>query len=154
MQEYILSLPDEEATFAMGRRLAKACHNATIIYLYGDIGTGKSSFCRAFIQALGYSGKVKSPTYTLVEPYVMNPLTVYHFDLYRLSHPVELECIGIRDYFIQNALCLVEWARNGLGVLPAADIALTLRFHQHGRIAQMQSLSTYGSQLIEYIQRQ
>ncbi len=154
MQEYILSLPDEAATFTIGRSLAKACDNATLIYLYGDIGTGKSSFCRSFIQALGYRGQVKSPTYTLVEQYVMYPLTVFHFDLYRLFNPIELEFIGIRDYFIQDTICLVEWAQNGIGVLPEEDLALYLSYHNHGRMVKIQPMTTYGSQLLEYIQRQ
>ncbi|WP_166425403.1 tRNA (adenosine(37)-N6)-threonylcarbamoyltransferase complex ATPase subunit type 1 TsaE [Paraglaciecola sp. 20A4] len=141
-------LADEQATTELAAKLAILCSTATVIYLEGDLGAGKTSFCRGFIHGLGYVGRVKSPTYTLVEPYEINGWRIFHFDLYRLSDPEELEYIGIRDYFDDDCICLIEWPDKGYGLLAAADLHISIEFIDDSRSITVQANNEYGQKLL------
>lgn len=113
---------------ALGARLAGAATQRAVIGLEGDLGTGKTTLVRGWLRALGVEGPIRSPTYTLVEPYETAYGRVYHFDLYRLTDPEELEYIGARDYFSGDSLCLIEWPERGRSWLPQADLTIHIDF--------------------------
>ncbi len=140
-------LPDEAATEAFGARLAGIVENHGLITLSGQLGAGKTTLVRGFMQALGHKGAVKSPTYTLVEPYELGERHIMHFDLYRMSDPEELEFLGFRDYLDDRTLCLIEWPEKGKSFLPVADLSLQLDLSPPGRKLSWQSHSTYGDKL-------
>ncbi|TYL47635.1 tRNA (adenosine(37)-N6)-threonylcarbamoyltransferase complex ATPase subunit type 1 TsaE [Marinomonas sp. IMCC 4694] len=123
----------EEAMEHLGSLLSAMLKEGGVVYLKGDLGMGKTTLVRGMLKGLGYQGPVKSPTYTLVEPYDLLGLEVYHFDLYRLSNPEELEYIGVRDYFTQRSLCFIEWAEMGYGFLPEADLIVSITMISQGR---------------------
>lgn len=129
-----LILPTEAETLAFGARLAATLKPPRILFLQGELGVGKTTLVRGLLKGLGFTGIGKSPTYTLVEPYELKIGSVYHFDLYRLTNPEELEFIGIRDYFNENAICLIEWPEHGLGFLPKADLNIELKIVPEGRL--------------------
>jgi tRNA threonylcarbamoyladenosine biosynthesis protein TsaE len=141
-------VPDGQAMEDLGQCLARSARRPGVIYLQGDLGTGKTTLVRGLLRGFGYHGKVKSPTYTLVEPYPIEGLTIYHLDLYRLGSPEELEWIGLRDLLGESALLLVEWPGQGEGVLPAADLAISLLYQGQGREVHFQSLTAAGESML------
>lgn len=131
-----LWLADDQATEALGAALADRVV-AGVVWLQGDLGAGKTTLVRGWLRALGHAGAVKSPTYTIVEPYRLNDRPIYHFDLYRLADAEELEMIGGRDYFDENALCLVEWPQRAGAALPKPTLVVTLTPSAGGREATL-----------------
>ncbi|NRB37266.1 MAG: tRNA (adenosine(37)-N6)-threonylcarbamoyltransferase complex ATPase subunit type 1 TsaE [Pseudomonadales bacterium] len=126
--------------------------NGLVVYMHGDLGSGKTTFTRFLLRGLGHPGAVKSPTYTLVEPYEHIEPSVYHFDLYRLADPEELEYMGIRDYFDGDHLCLLEWPDKGRGFIPAADIEISLAYaSDHSRSIGFKALSDKGAALVHQL---
>lgn len=126
-------IEDEAAMMAYGGSIADQFPNGGIVLLKGDLGAGKTTLVRGLLRHLGHQGNVKSPTYTLVEPYELNGRKVYHFDLYRLGDPEELEYMGGRDYWESDALCLIEWPEQAQGYLPDADLSLEITYTGSGR---------------------
>ena len=147
----------EDDTAKLAADLASATTSqlvkGVIIYLQGDLGAGKTTFSRYFIRAFGHSGNVKSPTYTLVEPYELGKLTLYHFDLYRLGDPEELEFMGIRDYFDTNQICLIEWPQNGGQCLAPADLVISIESNGTGRRFSVNAESQTGQAILQQCKR-
>lgn len=146
-----IALADEQATVALGAMLAKALRGGAVLFLEGPLGAGKTTMVRGLLAALGHTGAVKSPTYTLVEPYNLVGLTVNHFDLYRLSDAEELEYLGIRDYFSEQSVCLIEWPTRGEGVLPVADLCVDLSARGNGRLAQLTANTELGRAILDRV---
>ena len=151
MNPVTVFLPDEAAQEALAASFAQQAVPGTVIFLHGDLGTGKTTFVRGFLRALGYIGVVKSPTYTLVEPYQIDGLRIYHFDLYRLGDPDELEYAGGRDYFDNESICLVEWPEKAAGFLPQPDIQCSIDYQQHGRRIDIAAHTEKGRRLLQSI---
>lgn len=151
--DYSWFVADEAEMVAFGSALAKASSGGEVIFMIGDLGMGKTTLCRGVLRGMGHQGSVKSPTYTLVEPYDIDGHPVFHFDLYRLGDPEELEYLGIRDYFTDDALCLIEWPDKGAGVLPQADIELILQVEQRGRRLTLQIETEKGRHLADNLSK-
>jgi tRNA threonylcarbamoyladenosine biosynthesis protein TsaE len=147
--QFVKILKDESDTLRAGADLAVSSGDTAIIYLYGELGAGKTSLARGFLQGLEYQDKVKSPTYTLVEPYFIKHYNVYHFDLYRLNDPQELEFIGVQDYFVPPSICLIEWPEHGKSILPPADLACYLETLPEGRELRMEALTPRGKAILK-----
>jgi tRNA threonylcarbamoyladenosine biosynthesis protein TsaE len=128
-----MPLPNAAATDAFGARLAACLRPGLVLWLEGDLGTGKTSLVRATLRALGHAGSVKSPTYTLVELYKLSSLYCYHFDFYRFNEPEEFQDAGLGEYFRADAVCFVEWPDKAAGYVPEADLRIALTHAGEGR---------------------
>ncbi len=137
-------LDDEDRQVAFGECLGRALQGHGCVHLQGELGAGKTTLARGILRAHGHRGAVKSPTYTLVEPYELGGVRVHHFDLYRLGDPEELEFIGGRDLMTADALCLIEWPERGEGWLPTPDLVVTLSLADMGRRADLEAFSDRG----------
>ncbi len=149
-----LALASEADTAALGAALARCLRGGELIALRGPLGAGKTTLVRALLQALGHRGRVKSPTYTLVESYEAGGLRLHHFDLYRLEDPEALEYLGIRDFLDGSAVCLVEWPERGQGLLPAADLELVLDYRPDGRLVRLHGHGEMGLRLRDCVLRE
>ena len=134
MQKY---LSNTEETEQFGASLRDLIADKRVVFLRGDLGAGKTTLVRGYLRTVGYSGTVKSPTYTLVEDYNIAGKIIYHFDLYRLTDPEELECIGIQDYFDHDSVCFIEWPDKGEGFLPKPDMEIVLTVEGEGRLVTL-----------------
>ncbi len=148
-----LDLPDVGATEALGQSLAEAFSKSAapagaVIFLYGHLGAGKTTLVRQFLRHLGVGGTIRSPTYTLMEPYRANGRELLHMDLYRLNDPAELHNLGLVDYPPEQTLWLVEWPEKGGEALPEADISITLQIAGAARTADVSGLSEAGRAIV------
>ncbi len=145
-------LEDEAATLACGGAFAQVLHAGMTIHLHGDLGAGKTTWTRGLLRELGYSGKVKSPTYTLVEHYNVSRLSLYHFDFYRFNHEEEWLEAGFREHFNAHTLCVVEWPEKAGASLPAADIRIAFSFSGNGRSLQAEAETEAGKQCLQQLE--
>jgi tRNA threonylcarbamoyladenosine biosynthesis protein TsaE len=134
---------------ALGAKLAAQVGNVRLVNIHGPLGAGKTTLVRGMLHGLGHAGAVKSPTFTLVEPYDFGDLHFYHFDLYRLNDPGELEFLGMRDYLDGNGVCVVEWAERAQGVLPSPDVDIMIEPTETGRMVRIMTLTPQGDVLLK-----
>ncbi|MBK7954225.1 MAG: tRNA (adenosine(37)-N6)-threonylcarbamoyltransferase complex ATPase subunit type 1 TsaE [Candidatus Accumulibacter sp.] len=139
-----LHLPDEAATASLGRQLSPLLHPGMVVWLDGDLGAGKTTLVRSLLRARNHVGPVKSPSYTLVEIYVISRIYWYHFDFYRFNFPEEFLDAGLGEYFRDDAICLVEWPDKAVGYLPAADLVVRIHFAENGRKLDVVACSEEG----------
>ncbi|MCB1961495.1 MAG: tRNA (adenosine(37)-N6)-threonylcarbamoyltransferase complex ATPase subunit type 1 TsaE [Rhodocyclaceae bacterium] len=142
-------LPDEAATLALGAQLAPALRSGLVIYLNGELGAGKTTLVRGVLRALGHGGNVKSPTYTLIEPYVVSRLNLYHFDFYRFTSAEEYLDAGLEEYFTAQGVCLVEWPQKAQPYVAPPDVVIELTTTTEGRDARIRPLTETGRQCTE-----
>ena len=151
-------LADDAATRALGHAVGSNLRPGMVLYLRGDLGAGKTTFARGVLSALGFSGKVKSPTFSLLESYELSSLYLYHFDFYRfdetgIADPAKRDAAwagsGFRECFGRQAICLVEWPERAGSGLPAADLTLELTPHERGRNAVLQAYTEAGKRCLD-----
>ena len=155
LEPKLITLVDEAATLACGARFAKIVQPGLVVFLHGDLGAGKTTFTRGVLRGLGYVGKVKSPTYTLVEPYevYINKVfknTLYHYDLYRFNNEEEWEAAGFRDYFNAQSICIIEWPEKAEQVLPTPDIHIYLTLYNLGRKMSLSAGTALGIECLTH----
>lgn len=145
-----IELHTESDTYQLASQVAQHCPRQQFtIHLIGELGAGKTTFTRGFLRALGHSGHVKSPTYTLVEQYQLHNMTICHFDLYRLADPEELDYIGLDDYLNTQTICLIEWPEQGGNRLPQPDLTLNLAYQASGRTALLTAHSQSAKLMLQ-----
>lgn len=152
MSEPII-LPDEHATEKWGALLAHNLMPGSTLFLKGNLGAGKTTLVRGLLRGFHFEGSVKSPTFTLVEEYEFPWGVIYHFDLYRLAHPEELDYIGIRDYFTSNSIVIIEWPERGESMLPFPDCLLDFKIPTQGRIMEFSCFSEKGKQILQKLKQ-
>ena len=147
-------LPAEQDTAAFGHALSAILHAGMTVWLRGELGAGKTTLVRAILRGMGVTGPIKSPTYTLVEPYNISSLYLYHFDFYRFENPDEWIDAGFRDCFGGTAICLVEWPDRAAPHLPSADLVATLTMCQEGRELRLSAHTPAGTACLRTLQDQ
>ena len=139
-----VELATSTQTEQLGASLTTLIQPGCCVFLQGELGAGKTTLVRGLLHQLGHSGSVKSPTYTLVEPYNLKGIDIFHCDLYRLADPYELEYIGLTDLHNDNSMLVVEWPERGRGMLPTCNINIALNYCKQGRQAQITHLTPVG----------
>lgn len=142
------TIDSEAAMLDLGAELARLIPPGCMIYLKGDLGAGKTTFVRGMLRALGVHGPVKSPTYTIVEPYLLAGRPIYHVDLYRINDPQELYYLGVREWLTAETICLVEWPELGGQVLPPADIVIQIDYHDAARKITFTALTAKAQRIV------
>ncbi len=142
-------LPDENATLALGAALAHGLEPGLSVFLRGELGAGKTTLVRGALRGLGFTGRVKSPSYTLVELYAVSRLELHHFDFYRFQDPREWTEAGFRETFNGQSVCLVEWPEKAAGMLPPPDVDITLQIQDSGRVASLHANSPAGQRCLD-----
>lgn len=156
VDDFTLDLAGEAATLAFGASLASVIEPNLTIYLHGDLGAGKTTLVRGLLHGLGFVGKVKSPTYTIVEPYEISTsqhllFSLYHFDLYRFNDEEEWEAAGFRDYFNPSSVCLIEWPEKAAHILPMPDIDVRFEMQGAGRTVRVTAHSAHARRCLQRI---
>ena len=155
MQSWKTYLADEAGTLALGAALARVLQAGLIIHLHGELGAGKTSLTRSLLHAAGYAGRVKSPTYTLMEPYTITlggqSVEVMHFDLYRMISPEEFIEAGFREHFGHRTICIIEWPQQAGSLLPPPDLAIFLTVEGHGRKVELRANSEQGTICLNHL---
>lgn len=146
-----IRLQDPESQTRFGMRLAAAMVPPCVIYLQGDLGTGKTTLARGILRGLGHQGAVRSPTYTLIEPYDLGEVQLYHLDLYRLADPEELDYLGLRDLLEETALWVIEWPDRGHGLLPSPDLLIAIRYQADRRALSLTAGTERGEALLAHL---
>ena len=142
-------LPAESDTLAFGAALAPHLQGGMVVYLSGELGAGKTTLARGILRGLGHTGRVKSPSYALVEPYSFSRLYLYHFDFYRFVKPKEFEEAGFREQFNPDSVCIVEWPEKAAGFVPAADIKIRIKAPRSGRELEIDADTEVGRRCLK-----